>query len=1376
MTEKREMDTRLHYMNHTIVLHKDDARDKVIVACVKALLKYGNAPRTPKELSSLIGKHKMATIGGNTPNVTVSSRISQHFKRAASIERPPLFGKVTLEGKGKGRRIAYVVQQEGVPISRREDGQDKLGSDTDGDLESVAADGSTPPAPVSKDSSGSVSESNSFIELLESLDADTPAASTASPPRKRSAPLSATDIPPSPTKRVRRESESSESLLPPKEQRRLLLSPIRYDPDSLDLEVDEPLGLAFHQDPEDLSMSELDLLLEDGWSGVPSGTRMKHESSQKSMDDADIILTNKRANDDLLQPEPFLRDKRRRISIVRSTSFPGAFGVGATMRQSNGFADFTVTSSRTAMLESDVAPSLTISTSSLPPSMSINTPNPPAATPTITSYRVSGDTLSLYSLTTPNARLSRIRAAPKLDIPFTEIVVDGAGKCIERRRTTKRSIHLDGWIRWEEGGLGSQSPSAPTLNAAGGSQLWRTYTRDLLSHVHHPRGRPDESVLFSYVEMGKSETSRKESYRMVFLKGSDVDAEGLVPQEVAGVWIPPHEAKNLATRLNQDIDSLLSLPVQPSPVTEDHASPTPLDIKIEPGPDALLMPTSSELIQPDKVEKKKLKRERAEDTAEHAAWEGESEFLDWDDGELETAPSGISLEIDTASSSTESMSANTSVAGDGDVELPVNLDLNRIEMVPPVEPVPGGKVYLTSIEGVVCYVTWIGGSDSPTSQTPPVSISSVPGAPRPTPPYTPLLRRQDSNFVNATLLLHAGGLVTDHERSIVLSLERVRRRCRKKNSALFGTWIPLSRARALCRTVCLERDLEGFLWQDVGRCFKGVEDNVLASAARQLQEMNNGGATTTLPPNLAALAASKAAMLGLTSLPPGVASNLASMPTITTTPQRGRGRGRPPVRQWGVGNIGRVSRAFLGSGFVGRTPSTTSTTTPTFPAKTTTGPGIAVPTPNATAGSNLSGLSMGGFNAATFASVVAAINSGTLNLGTLGVSGLTGASGIGTTATGTTGSSSAPNSTGMNSVNAAFLTALAGLMRGQGWGVGTSSTATSTVSATSSLASAAIASQAPLSSLLSSMNLPSLTATSIPSVAAAATGVSGATPLSITTQPSLSISSLPTTSTQSPIVARALASVQQRPSPTPTSASSSFRPKSAGGNSTTGGLNGLLSLVPSPVPLVAIDAEEEVSEESLRRAARQAGAGIGIALVNGTAGTVPQAPVFAGIPTTESGPSSPQEAESSRGRIASSQPKKPNPSGSGSKRSSAIEIPDAEIDEFFTDSDAEPATRARSPNSDSEDEEDVTYVSSTSGTESDSPAGHSGKGKVQHRGRNSSAGAQKLLGRRGLGKGKGKGRGKGLGVGTDSPTGGDEEEDVSDDDVSVASGDEAESE
>ena len=51
-----------------------------------------------------------------------------------------------------------------------------------------------------------------------------------------------------------------------------------------------------------------------------------------------------------------------------------------------------------------------------------------------------------------------------------------------------------------------------------------------------------------------------------------------------------------------------------------------------------------------------------------------------------------------------------------------------------------------------------------------------------------LQRRVDTGYVNATILLMAGGLETESERSIILSLEVGRIKVRKTTSDLYGTW------------------------------------------------------------------------------------------------------------------------------------------------------------------------------------------------------------------------------------------------------------------------------------------------------------------------------------------------------------------------------------------------------------------------------------------------------------------------------------------------------------------------------------------------------------------------------------------------------------
>ncbi|KAJ2506247.1 hypothetical protein GGI11_006733, partial [Coemansia sp. RSA 2049] len=75
-------------------LHADDARDKVFVAILKALVARNNKPSSPKELATCIMRRD-----GATPYATVSSRISQHFKRILEHipPRPPILGRVAHE-------------------------------------------------------------------------------------------------------------------------------------------------------------------------------------------------------------------------------------------------------------------------------------------------------------------------------------------------------------------------------------------------------------------------------------------------------------------------------------------------------------------------------------------------------------------------------------------------------------------------------------------------------------------------------------------------------------------------------------------------------------------------------------------------------------------------------------------------------------------------------------------------------------------------------------------------------------------------------------------------------------------------------------------------------------------------------------------------------------------------------------------------------------------------------------------------------------------------------------------------------------------------------------------------------------------------------
>ncbi|KAI9034401.1 hypothetical protein DFJ74DRAFT_17537 [Hyaloraphidium curvatum] len=101
-----------------VVIHVDDARDNVFIAIVRALILGGNIPSGPSEITAMIMQWGVATsgLGGQTPQATVSSRISNHFKRCSECKPPrrPLLGVWTVPDSP--RQARYFVDRENVPV------------------------------------------------------------------------------------------------------------------------------------------------------------------------------------------------------------------------------------------------------------------------------------------------------------------------------------------------------------------------------------------------------------------------------------------------------------------------------------------------------------------------------------------------------------------------------------------------------------------------------------------------------------------------------------------------------------------------------------------------------------------------------------------------------------------------------------------------------------------------------------------------------------------------------------------------------------------------------------------------------------------------------------------------------------------------------------------------------------------------------------------------------------------------------------------------------------------------------------------------------------------------------------------------------------
>ncbi|TPX63809.1 hypothetical protein SpCBS45565_g06336 [Spizellomyces sp. 'palustris'] len=683
----------------------------------------------------------------------------------------------------------------------------------------------------------------------------------------------------------------------------------------------------------------------------------------------------------------------------------------------------------------------------------------------VASYRSNGDTLELYEKAHDpiSTRVSKIKSAPRMELVLRTLHVDSLGRAIlkppsDNEPDRKVGIRMRGYVRARElfEVAPSRDVSVPTspeikVEVEDGEDIdvedesvWVAYTEEVRRRAVGPR-TGDESAVVRIV--GENAPSSETGHVLIVLKGSDVEGDGLVPVECGGVWIPTSEARRLATKLgvlaqynelldmgdesnNGEIEVLPSFSTLTSPKLPPLPStPTRPSARSLPSPASTPIPTALSSQVPDASLGPAMLEDDMEVDEGHdfLVFEGDEEW---------------SHDESSAVAGTEGRESN--VVSNGAMEkLPVTIDHSTLELIAPVQPPANSTLplYMATIDGVSVYITWLTkcsdgsiaatparevsnplegsstGSEESGAATPPSAPAAPTSGPTSTPPpippppgsssAIPLLRRVDNNMVNATLLLHAGGLVTDKERSIVLSLERGRARCRKKGSGLYGTWIPLARARHLARSFCLENRLSLFLSDGFGRVVFGVDgvsgargkaklanDDASGSEGTPVAADGSGssvdagsesgdssfvdGAGSNLSPAAAALAASKAAMLGLTSLPPNVVSGLASIGAgggaggiRGLMANRGRARGRPPLKHHPISGRGFMNLGRLGT-TLGSSPSYTPNGTGSSVSTTPTSSAMAATQAAIAALSKLGG--NGPLTAATLASALAALN------------------------------------------------------------------------------------------------------------------------------------------------------------------------------------------------------------------------------------------------------------------------------------------------------------------------------------------------------------------------------------------------------------------
>ncbi|KAJ3075623.1 hypothetical protein HDU98_007435 [Podochytrium sp. JEL0797] len=226
--------------------------------------------------------------------------------------------------------------------------------------------------------------------------------------------------------------------------------------------------------------------------------------------------------------------------------------------------------------------------------------------------------------------------------------------------------------------------------------------------------------------------------------------------------------------------------------------------------------------------------------------EGFLNFDSSDEGEIDIGNDAVPLSLPLALSRTPSTAPQQQrPPTPGHFPPATSIDPAILTLIP-ASNFSDSLMWMTTIDGVFVYITWFDTHPPPASParrslTPTTDTQQRP--PLPSGTGIPILRRVDNGMVNASQLLHAGGLLTEQDKSVILSLERFKKRLRRPDSALRGTWIPLTRARELARTFSMEERLRGFLAEEAGVVGFGVLSGV-SPARRNMSGGGGGGGTT----------------------------------------------------------------------------------------------------------------------------------------------------------------------------------------------------------------------------------------------------------------------------------------------------------------------------------------------------------------------------------------------------------------------------------------------------------------------------------------------------------------------------------------------------
>ncbi|KAK9762045.1 hypothetical protein K7432_012579 [Basidiobolus ranarum] len=901
-------------------LHPDDAKDKVFAAILKALVELGNKPSSPKELANCIMKHKFTLLGGATPYATVSSRISQHFKRAIEHKPPraPLLARSVDEKHS--RKIHYYIATAGVKM----------------DGNHFPRTPSPPPPQPLKPPKGTINVERGYPKLKIRL-------------KKRKSNIKGTHV----FKRYKTMLSGSKPGMgkgkgkwAPHTERRSFNSIYITDSSGSgsDADIDE-FGLESEQEVAHGAVGSCPTIesnhihfhgehspshdpILDTTSFEPSEANrpptnlpMDGEYSDyfEEMMNGDLSIENYDVGSPLAKQEPSASSsppcQRASSNSINSpiyehpTSASSTVTPEPTIRKRNGMEPEAVllTPGTSSLFErefdSHLIPNFddefnedsALATKDSPyiPLMELNNPEmmPVSELDELLNgsprthkrpFGINRSTRSLRSQVIHDISLNSRSAAQRVSfhnfkqhedhdhmvpsredeiteadvgtfsskIDISPMEVDTRYERISEIRPSSVTVQdhqeksvegltMDGIEHFSESSLDGKTPMVVT-KVYSNIKVYETVLPDTqfrLMRFHsnvslHGDSSPENEnkkrgimleenrhmdfcnasllrkAAQSYVNHGKSE-SKDEYTRFVVIRNG--------PAECRGVWVSLDRARHLVEEYGiQDVPHIQQL-LSDDPLGKQlgsHYDPVEMDKQ--------LVELSGILGSAVAEYNLSQKTNQSEDISYPTDISDAPMILDPQSKGTELVDSSIdscvddidpnayiSLDQDDEESSMPDSqhgscendpSRSTPRSPDGSEDLiDARLVRDKKSFIPTQTPTTPA-IYLTVIESVPVYVTYL--SNGPDSHE-----------------AIQLMRRFDTGYVNGTKLLMAGGVETESERTIVLSLEVGRIRVRKEDSKLFGTWIPLPRARALASTCSLQHKLGPFLEDKLSNYF-----------------------------------------------------------------------------------------------------------------------------------------------------------------------------------------------------------------------------------------------------------------------------------------------------------------------------------------------------------------------------------------------------------------------------------------------------------------------------------------------------------------------------------------------------------------------------